>query len=80
MTHTLLSLHSREAENRTVDLVLDAGAAGAAFHWYSGGIATARRIVDAGMLFSVNPMMVADPGRAEFLRWAPAESLLLETD
>ncbi len=76
----ILSLHAREAEHRCAEMVFAARPGAAVFHWFKGDLQIARRIVDAGMLFSVNPMMVGDPGRAEFLRWVPADALLLETD
>ncbi|MDF2991136.1 MAG: hydrolase TatD [Microbacterium sp.] len=76
----ILSVHARGAERRCADLVAEARPAAAAFHWYKGDLDTARRIVDAGMLFSINPMMLADVERVDFLRWVPATSLLWETD
>lgn len=76
----VLSLHSREAERRCADLVIAAAPRAAVFHWFAGDLDVARTIVEAGMLFSVNPMMVSDPSRAEFLRWVPIDALLLETD
>jgi len=76
----VLSLHARSAERRCAEMVIAAQPRGAVFHWYKGDLDVARLIVEAGMLFSVNPMMIADPGRAEFLRWVPGDALLLETD
>jgi TatD DNase family protein len=75
-----LSVHSRGAEARMCDLLQKAAPRGAIFHWYRGDLDTARRVVQAGYLLSVNIEMVTDAESAELLRWIPVEALALETD
>lgn len=75
-----MSVHSRGAEARVCDLLRQAGPHGAIFHWYRGDLDTARRVVDAGYLLSVNIEMVTDPQCAELIRWIPPHALALETD
>lgn len=76
----VLSLHSRGAESAVLDLVRTAQPDAAIFHWYRGDRETAKRIIEEGYLFSVNIDMIRDVRTRPFLRWLPANSILMETD
>lgn len=76
----ILSVHSREAEDLSAELVLAAAPAAAVFHWYDGTVAQARPLADAGYLFSVNAFMVQSAAHEELLRWLPRDLLITETD
>jgi TatD DNase family protein len=76
----LLSVHSRGAEARTVEILAAANARAASFHWFRGDLAAARQVADAGFHFSVNiDMTRTDEGQA-LIKWIPEELLLWETD
>ena len=76
----VMSVHSRFAEHRLVDLLVAAGAKSVVFHWYHGDLDSARLVIDAGFSLSINPEMLNSASGAEVVRWLPREHLLLETD
>lgn len=75
-----LSVHSRGAEARVCDMLSAAAPRGAIFHWFRGNRDTARHVLEAGFLLSINVEMAVDPESAELIRWIPTEALALETD
>lgn len=77
----VLSIHSRGAEVRVVELLALAGDVGTpVLHWFSGGLATLEVASRAGCWFSVGPAMLAgDKGRRLASRM-PMDRVLPETD
>lgn len=76
----VLSVHSRGAEGRLLDMLREAGAPAVALHWYRGNREDAGRAIELGYLFSVNVDMLETAHGRELIRWLPAEHLLFETD
>jgi TatD DNase family protein len=78
--HKLLSVHSRRAEARVLELLNEHEVKPVVFHWYTGTTAVLDEIVAQGHFFSINPAMVAGAfGRALISRM-PLDRVLTETD
>ncbi|NIE66948.1 Qat anti-phage system TatD family nuclease QatD [Burkholderia sp. Ax-1719] len=77
----IISLHSRGAASRVLDLIESHPACGIpVLHWFSGTSKELRRAIDLGCWFSVGPAMVqAEKGR-RLLSEMPLERVLPETD
>jgi TatD DNase family protein len=76
----VLSVHSRRAETRVVDLIGRGYPGRVILHWYTGGAGTLERAMDMGFFFSVNPAMLrSDRGRSLILRMDPSR-VLTESD
>lgn len=79
----VLSIHSVRAVTKVLDLIeanLPKEDGLAVLHWFTGTKSEANRAADLGCYFSVNAqMLLTDKGR-EFVRNAPADRLLTETD
>lgn len=73
----LVSIHSKRATKRTLDLIESSGVEGAILHWWLGSDAETRRALDLGALFSVNRSMDVAKLRATGV---PLSHLLPETD
>ena len=77
----VMSIHSRGAERRVIELLATTKHAGVPLlHWFSGGLAELENAVRIGCWFSVGPAMLAgDKGRAQIARM-PLNRVLPETD
>jgi TatD DNase family protein len=77
----IMSIHSRGAEARVLDILQAHPRAGTAvLHWFSGSRRDLRRAIEMGCWFSVGPSMLAGAkGRAHFAEM-PLNRLLPETD
>lgn len=77
-----MSLHSRGAAGRLAEMLAAAKVRNAIFHWFHGTREEARRALDQGCWFSINPRMVdgSDPHGVDMARWLPEDRLLIETD
>ncbi|WP_093220679.1 MULTISPECIES: Qat anti-phage system TatD family nuclease QatD [unclassified Variovorax] len=77
----IISIHSRGAASRVIELIARAGALGfPVLHWFSGGLAELQAAARLGCWFSVGPAMLAsEKGRALAARM-PLNRVLPETD
>lgn len=77
----VMSIHSRGAERRVVELLASTKHEGVPLlHWFSGGLAELENAVRIGCWFSVGPAMLAgEKGRALIARM-PLNRVLPETD
>ena len=77
----VISVHSRGATGRTVELLAQAGSVGLpVLHWFSGGLAELQAAARLGCWFSVGPAMLAgEKGRSLAARM-PIDRVLPETD
>lgn len=77
----IISIHSRGAVGRTVELIAQAGSVGVpVLHWFSGGIMELQAAIRVGCWFSVGPVMLAgEKGRGLAARM-PIDRVLPETD
>lgn len=75
----VLTVHSRGAEGEVVERLAQAGARGV-LHWFRGTPDEAAGAVRAGLLFSINPAMIATPAGLALIDAVPPEHVLTETD
>jgi TatD DNase family protein len=80
LTHKLLTVHSRGAEDLLLDMLRGAQARSVILHWYHGSRETARGALDLGFYFSINQAMLDDESGHAFACWLPLDAVLLETD
>ena len=76
-----MSIHSRGAETRVLD-ILEAhpGAGTPVLHWFSGNRAELQRAITLGCWFSVGPAMLAGAKGRDHLSEMPLNRVLPETD
>jgi TatD DNase family protein len=77
----ILSIHSRNAASRVLDLVEEnCRDSTPVLHWFSGTVQEARRAVDIGCWFSVGPAMLRGANGRAILQELPMDRILPETD
>lgn len=79
----VLSIHSRRAANQVVDMVAHCTSIDRVLpilHWYSGSKSTAKKALERGFYFSINPRMLANETGRRIVDSVPRERLLIETD
>jgi TatD DNase family protein len=75
-----VTVHSRRAEARVVELLRAARRSPVVFHWYSGPLKILEHAVADGHYFSINPAMVRSPNGRKIIAAIPRERILTETD
>jgi TatD DNase family protein len=75
-----LSIHSRRAEARVLEMLRAAGRSSAVFHWYSGPIGILRQAIADGHSFSINTAMLNSENGRRIIAAIPHDRLLTETD
>lgn len=73
-------LHTRKAEARTFEILLEMGVKRADFHCFTGKLKLAHRIAEAGYYLSIPPAVVRDQTFQRFASELPLDRLLTETD
>jgi TatD DNase family protein len=77
----ILSIHSRKAEKKVIDLLYNFPKAGIPIlHWYSGSLAELKRAIDIGCWFSINPAMVKSKSGTRIIQEIPKSKIVSETD
>ena len=79
----ILSLHCVRAYKQLFELVdshWHEGAGTLVLHWFSGSVADAKRALDRGCYFSINPAMASSATGSRVLENLPIDRLLTETD
>lgn len=77
----IISIHSRNAASRVLDLVeKTCKNSTPVLHWFSGTIQEARRAVALGCWFSIGPAMVSGAKGRALLQELPLKRILPETD
>jgi TatD DNase family protein len=76
----VMSLHSRGAEQATLNVLEEFGIRGAIFHWYTGSASVLKGAIAAGHYFSVNPSMSLSKKGQETIATLPPERILTESD
>jgi TatD DNase family protein len=76
----LLSVHSRDAEDEVLDLLLYYNIEKVIFHWYTGKISTLKKAVKYGYYFSINQAMIKSQKGQNIVSKLPLELVLTETD
>lgn len=75
-----ITLHSRKAETKVLELLAEAGNPPAVFHWFSGPVALAEEAAATGHFFSINPAMIRTQAGKRLLAAVPSSRVLTETD
>src|ERR1039458_4576732 len=73
-----LSIHSRRAEARVLEMLRAAGRSSAVFHWYSGPIGILRQAIADGNYFSINTAMLNSENGRRIIAAIPHDRLLTE--
>ena len=76
----IYSLHSRGAEQATLNALNEAGIKNAIFHWYSGSIRVLELAIQSGFYFSINPSMCRSKKGKEIISRIPFDRILTESD
>lgn len=76
----LLSVHSRNAEEDSVEILTTNNVQFAVFHWYTGGTKVLKKIIDSGYYLSINPSMLSTQKGINIMRSVPTERILVESD
>jgi TatD DNase family protein len=72
--------HSRGSYEDVFQMVQESGVKKAVFHWYSGPVEVAEKIVGCGYHISATPAVEYSQKHRHVIRATPLESLVLETD
>jgi len=77
----VMSIHSRGAERRVVELLATTKHAGVpVLHWFSGGMSDLETAIRIGCWFSVGPLMLAGEKGRSLVARMPLNQVLPETD
>lgn len=76
----ILNIHSRQAEDKVLEMLIASKNENAIFHWYSGSLTTIRKIVKQGFFFSINSAMTLSQNGRKIIEAIPQELILTETD
>lgn len=77
----VISIHSRNAASRVLDLIeKNCKESTPVLHWFSGTTQEARRAVTLGCWFSIGPAMLSGAKGRALLQELPLEKILPETD
>ena len=76
----VLSVHSRNAEKDTLEILTRNKVRRAIIHWYTGDLETLKLYVQAGYYFSVNANMCATSKGQSIIKHIPIDKLLVESD
>ncbi|TNF37698.1 MAG: TatD family deoxyribonuclease [Deltaproteobacteria bacterium] len=81
MRHDLpVILHTRKAERRTLDILLEMGVEKADFHCFGGKLKLAQQVAEAGYYLSIPPVVVRADAFQRYAAHLPLDRLLTETD
>ena len=76
----ILNLHSAQAEDKVLNMLIQYKIKKAIFHWYSGKIGTLNKILDNGYYFSINSNMCKSKKGQNIISRLPKNKILVETD
>lgn len=79
----LMSIHSLKSEVRLIkhfQKYVSSALYTPVFHWFTGSVTQASKLLDMGAKFSINHKMVGTKGGQDLLSHIPKESVLIETD
>lgn len=76
----ILTIHSRRAADRVIDIIGNSYPGKIILHWYSGSLKSLERAASFGFFFSVNQSMVSSRNGQDILSAIPRNRLLTESD
>jgi len=75
-----ISVHSRGAEARVLEMLREAQTGPVVLHWFSGSLGQLEAAIDAGHRFSINPNMLRSPRGRALIAAMPRDRVMTETD
>lgn len=79
----VLSVHSLNSSKKVLDMIekeLPEGKGIVVLHWFTGSTSDAKRAIELGCYFSINPKMLITKKGQELITMLPTDRLLSETD
>ncbi|WP_044481515.1 TatD family hydrolase [Paenibacillus antibioticophila] len=76
----IYSIHSKDAEDEVLEILVHNKVKQAVFHWYSGKLSTLEKIIKNNYLLSINLSMQKSKKGQKIISQIPEELLLFETD
>ncbi|MGG4342377.1 TatD family hydrolase [Paenibacillus lautus] len=76
----IYTIHCKQTEDVTLDILKENGVKHAIFHWYSGKVSTLEKIIDNGYYLSLNPKMLNTQNGLKIIDRLPIDRILFETD
>lgn len=76
----IVNLHSNNAEDKVLEMLIKYNIKKAIFHWYSGKIGTFTQILNYGYYFSINESMIKSKKGQNIIIKIPRDRILVETD
>ncbi len=76
----IVTIHSRRAAERTIDLIGNSYPGKIILHWYSGSLKELERAISYGFYFSVNQSMISSNKGREIISAIPYNRILTESD
>lgn len=76
----IFSVHSRQAADRTVDLIGAAYPGKIIMHWFSGPLKSLSKAISSGFYFSINHSMGSSDKGTRIIKEIPPNKILLESD
>lgn len=76
----ILSIHSRKAEKRVLEILDGLSACVVILHWYSGSLALLDEAIEKGYYLSVNQQMIRSKSGRRIVDYIPKDKILIESD
>lgn len=76
----ILTVHSRQAEKRTLELLKNLSDCNVIMHWYSGSISVMDEALSRGYYFSINHQMLNSANGRKIIHNLPLDRVLFESD
>lgn len=76
----IMSIHSRNAEEDVLSILVKNKIKYAIFHWYTGSLSTLEKIIKEGYYVSVNSSMMKTKKGLEIIKSIPLDRILVESD
>ena len=76
----ILTVHSRRATARVIDMIGNSYNGTVIMHWFSGSKKELERAVSYGFYFSINPSMISGAKGRELIKSIPPDKILTESD
>lgn len=77
---SFVTVHSRDAEIETLALLRELSVGPVCFHYFTGGVRLAQKLIDAGHFISLNHKMLKSARHLDVLNILPSNRILLESD
>lgn len=76
----VISVHSRKAESKVLEILEEFRITPVIFHWYSGPLKLIDQAVEQGHFFSINPSMIRSKSGQRIIDRIPPDRILTESD